>query len=214
MKLLYTPIKGYVHTVEAVINYAGLRDRIEPVPTRPFEPTTPLAGANPLIKVPTLIDDDGNGIFGGPVIYEYLDSLHDRPRLHPREAPLCWRVRTQAWMADGLFDNIVLIRIETWRPRDQQRGDYLERCWLKITGTLDRMQRDVRSLQGPLTIATLRTVGALNFLTQKIGIINADSVNLDPLYRWQVGRGALAEWYEGISQAPIFNEPLIQQSDG
>ena len=37
MKLLYTPIRGYVHTVEAVINYAGLRERVEPVATRPFD---------------------------------------------------------------------------------------------------------------------------------------------------------------------------------
>ena len=33
--------------------------------------------ANPLSKVPTLIRDDGVPMFGGPVIYEYLDSLHD-----------------------------------------------------------------------------------------------------------------------------------------
>lgn len=34
MRLLYTPIKDYVHTVEAVIAYTGLADRIKPVPTR------------------------------------------------------------------------------------------------------------------------------------------------------------------------------------
>ena len=47
MKLYYTPIKGYVHTVEAVIRYAGLESQIELVPTKPFDAETPLAPINP-----------------------------------------------------------------------------------------------------------------------------------------------------------------------
>jgi hypothetical protein len=66
MKLLYTPIKGYVHTVEAVINYAGLRDRVEPVATRPFDADTPLPSVNPIGKVPTLLLDSGEYLAGGP----------------------------------------------------------------------------------------------------------------------------------------------------
>ena len=55
MKLYYTPIKGYVHTVEAVIRYAGLESQIELVPTKPFDVDTPLATINPLGKVPSLV---------------------------------------------------------------------------------------------------------------------------------------------------------------
>ena len=54
MKLLYTPIAGYVHTVEAVIHYAALQDQIELIPTRPFDSGTALQKINPLGKVPTL----------------------------------------------------------------------------------------------------------------------------------------------------------------
>ncbi|MCS6947147.1 MAG: glutathione S-transferase N-terminal domain-containing protein, partial [Steroidobacteraceae bacterium] len=100
----YTPIAGYVHTVEAVINYAGLRSRITPVPTRPFDPDTPLSRVNPLGKVPTLVLDDGDYLAGGPVIYEYLDSLHRRRKLHPPRGAARFRALRQAWMADGLFD--------------------------------------------------------------------------------------------------------------
>ena len=45
MKLLYTPIKGYTHTVEAVIAHAGLAPRIEAVATRPFDPATTLGSS-------------------------------------------------------------------------------------------------------------------------------------------------------------------------
>jgi protein involved in polysaccharide export with SLBB domain len=34
-----------------------------------------LHAANPLSTVPVLIDDGGNSLYGGPVIYEYLDSM-------------------------------------------------------------------------------------------------------------------------------------------
>jgi glutathione S-transferase len=53
MKLLYTPIAGYVHTVEAVIHYGELENLIEPVPIKPFDADTPLSKVNPLGKVPT-----------------------------------------------------------------------------------------------------------------------------------------------------------------
>ncbi|NBP09063.1 MAG: hypothetical protein EBU76_11465, partial [Gammaproteobacteria bacterium] len=87
MKLLYTPIKGYVHTVEAVLNYTGLREAVLPVATKPFEADNPLVGINPLGKVPTLVLDSGEYLAGGPVIYEYLDSLHRRRRLFPAKGP-------------------------------------------------------------------------------------------------------------------------------
>ena len=121
MKLLYTPIKGYVHTVEAVINDAGLRDRIEPVPTRPYDEGTPLPTVNPLGKVPTLVLDSGEYLAGGPVIYEYLDSLHRRRRLFPAKGGQRWTTLRQAWMADGLFDTAVLLIVESWLPIEQQR---------------------------------------------------------------------------------------------
>jgi len=65
MKLYYTPIKGYVHTVEAVIRYAGLEAAVELVPTKPFDADTPLAVINPMGKVPTLVSTPGNISPGG-----------------------------------------------------------------------------------------------------------------------------------------------------
>jgi glutathione S-transferase len=208
MQLYYTPIANYVHTVEAVINYCGLRASIHPVPTKPFDAETPLLAINPLGKVPTLVLANGEYLAGGPVIYEYFDSLHDGRRLFPTAAARRWPVLRQAWMADGLFDAIVAIIVESWHEHGAQREAYLQRCWNKITHVLDQIERDVPSY-GDLDIAQLRTIGALQFLELKMAQIGREARGLDPAYNFRQGRPALAEWFLRASGAEIFHRPLL-----
>lgn len=207
MKLLYTPIAGYVHTVESVIQYVGVRDRIELVPTRPYDADTPLPDINPLGKVPVLVLENGEYLAGGPVIYEYLDSLHRRRRLYPAKGPQRWTTLRQAWMADGLFDTLVLLIVEAWLPRESQRPDYLQRCWSKVTRILDQIERDVPSY-ARLDIGQMRTVGALQFLQLKISQVGAAGVGLDPHYEFTAGRPALAAWYKPMARKKLFRESL------
>lgn len=208
MKLLYTPIRGYVHTVEATVNYAGLRGRIEPVPTKPYDDAAPLAAVNPIGKVPTLVLDDGEYLAGGPVIYEYLDSLHDRPPLFPAPGRRRFTVLRQAWMADALFDQFVLLIVEGWLYRDRQRADHVSRCWSKVLGILDQMERDAPGYGG-LDIAQVRGVGALSFLDLKMGQVGEQVESMDPGYDWRSGRPRLAGWYAALSADPIFQRPLL-----
>jgi glutathione S-transferase len=209
MKLLYTPIRDYVHSVEAVINYAGLRDAIEPVPTKPFDPATPLTAVNPLGKVPTLLLDSGEYLAGGPVIYEYLDSLHRRRKLYPAKGPARWTALRQAWMADGLFDTIVLLIIESWLPREQQRAAYIARCWGKAIAILDQIERDVPHY-GRIDIGQMRTVGALQFARLKMRQIGEAGVGLDPKFDLHAGRPATAAWFKAAARKQIYREPLIK----
>jgi glutathione S-transferase len=211
LKLLYTPIKGYVHTVEAVINYAGLRERIEVVATRPFDAGNPLESVNPLGKVPTLIMDSGEYLAGGPVIYEYLDSLHRRRKLYPARGPQRWTTLRQAWMADGLFDTFVLIVIESWLPKEQQRAAYVQRCWSKVLAILDQMERDVPGY-ARLDIGQMRTVGALQFLRLKMPLIGAAAVGLDAGFDPLQGRPGLAAWFKSLSRKKMFRDPLTPWS--
>lgn len=209
MKLLYTPIKGYVHTVEALINYAGLHDQIEAVATKPFDVDTPLANVNPLGKVPTLLLDSGEYLAGGPVIYEYLDSLHRRRKLYPSKGPQRWTTLRQAWMADGLFDTFVLLIIESWLPQDQQRVAYVDRCWRKIIAILDQMEKDAPGY-GKLDIGQMRGVGAVQFLRLKMAQVAAAIPSLDAKFDPLVDRPALAAWYKPMSRKKLFREPLIR----
>jgi glutathione S-transferase len=208
MKLLYTPIRNYVHTIEAVIRYAGIEDRVEPIATKPFDPQTPLAAVNPLGKVPTLVLDDGEYLAGGPVIYEYLDTLHRRRRLYPACGPQRFTTLRQAWMADGLFDTFVLLIIESWLPPAQQRSDYVTRCWRKVVAILDQMERDAPGF-GRLDIAQVRGIGAVQFLRLKMAQVGSAAMGLDPAYDLFAGRPALATWFGRLERNPIFNQPLI-----
>ncbi|MBM4229392.1 MAG: hypothetical protein FJ184_01420 [Gammaproteobacteria bacterium] len=198
-----------MHTVEAVLNYTGLRELVEPVATKPFEAENPLVGINPLGKVPTLVLDSGEYLAGGPVIYEYLDSLHRRRRLFPVKGPQRWTTLRQAWMADGLFDTFVLLIIESWRSKDQQRADYIARCMSKIVAMLDQMERDV-SGYGRLDIGQMRTVGVLQFLRLKMAQVGQAAISLDATFDPLVSRPALAAWYKPLARKKIFREPLMR----
>ncbi len=211
VRLRYTPITGYVHSVEAVISYAGLRDRVQLEPTRPYEPTSDLARDNPLSTVPTLILDDGTPLYGGPVIYEYLDSLHSNPRLYPATGPDRFRVLRQTWAADGLFDAAVRIIVESWEPADKQRPAATERNWQKIMRVLDTLNHESGhwpSLDGTLDMAQIRSVGAISFLVLKYPIIAEKAQGVPAAFDWRQGRDSLARHYDRLSHLTIFTHAL------
>jgi glutathione S-transferase len=207
MKLYYTPIDQYVHTIEAVIAHTDLAAAIDPVPTKPFEPNNGLAELNPLITVPTLQLDDTVALYGGPVIYEYLDGLHDNVPLFPAGSDSV-SVRRQLWLADGLFDTIVRIIVEGWYEAFDQRREYLDRCWAKVNGALNTLDIDAATWNG-IDIAQVRAVGALSFLDLKGQQIAADTSIVDADFDWRDGRRSLSEWYEAFSQNPIFRFNLF-----
>lgn len=208
MKLYYTPIKNYVHTVEAVIFYADLADRIEIVPTQPFDPDSPIAAVNPLGKVPALCLDGGECL-GGPVIYEYLDSLHKRRKLHPAKGPQRWTALRRASLAEGLFDTVSSLSMESWLPREQQRPVFVQRNWSIVLRSLDQMERDVPA-DTRLDIGLFRTVGAVQFLKLKMPELGAATIGLDPRFDVAQGHPQLAAWIKSMSRKKMFRTPLTR----
>jgi glutathione S-transferase len=85
MKLHWSPRSPYVRKVMIVAHELGLADRLETVRTV-VGGTTPhlaLMRENPLGKIPTLVLEDGSVLYDSPVICEFLDTLHDGPKLFP-----------------------------------------------------------------------------------------------------------------------------------
>ena len=91
-----------------------------------------LAENNPLDKVPVVILDDGRRLYDSPVICEYLDSLHDGPKLIPMGGEARWEALRLQALGDGVCDAAVLHGAEMRRPEAFRYQPFIERQVAKM----------------------------------------------------------------------------------
>jgi len=122
MKLRHAAASPFVRKVMVVAHEHGLLGRIELVPTSvsPVQANAGLAAENPLMKVPSLVTDDGQVLFDSPVICEYLDGLATGRKLFPAAGPARWAALRQQALGDGILDAVILCRYELTRPEDRR----------------------------------------------------------------------------------------------
>jgi len=124
---------------------------------------------NPLAKVPTLVTDEGKGLYDSPVIVEYLDAQGEEPRLLPEK--FANRIEVKRWEAlgDGVTEAAVAINHELLEPKEKQRSqEWYSRQQLKIDRGLAVMEKDLGTNEfcfgGRLTLADIATGYALAYL--------------------------------------------------
>src|SRR4029078_9455186 len=112
--LHYSAASPFVRKVLVCANELGLADQVELVPTKvvPSEPNLEYARVNPLMKVPSLVLDDGLVLFDSVVICEYLDARAGGGKLFPAPGDARWRALRLHAAANGLLDAAVLNRYE------------------------------------------------------------------------------------------------------
>ncbi len=194
MKLRYSPTSPYVRKVVVTAIEAGLDERIERIETDVWNPETDIAEDNPLGKVPALVTDEGRVLCDSPTICDYLDSLHEGPRLIPAEGPARWQVLNLHALANGVMDAAVARVIEhRARPEHLRFDGWLERQKLKIDRALDSLDRQAAegALDGTVNLGTITVGCALGYLDLRF---SEDA--------WREGRPALEAWYEAFSQRP------------
>ena len=194
MKLRYSPTSPYVRKVVVTAIEAGLDERIERIETDVWNPETDIAEDNPLGKVPALVTDEGRVLCDSPTICDYLDSLHEGPRLIPAEGPARWQVLNLHALANGVMDAAVARVIEhRARPEHLRFDGWLERQKLKIDRALDSLDRQAAEgvLDGPVNLGTITVGCALGYLDLRF---SEDA--------WREGRPALEAWYDAFSQRP------------
>jgi glutathione S-transferase len=193
MKLYYSPSSPYARKVRVVAIETKLDKKIEMVNVglTPVAPNADVDKHNPVGKVPAL-SVKGMDLFDSPVICEYLDAQHRGRQLFPRKGRDRWMALRQQAMADGLLDAALLARYENaLRPEDKRWSEWTQGQTKKITGVLDQLEAEAKSLKGKLTIGTISVVCALGYLDFRF-----------PDLGWRDKHPKLGKWFAATSKLP------------
>lgn len=191
MKLYWSSRSPFVRKVMVFAHEAGVADRIDCVRTivAPTKPNPDVMAANPLNKLPTLVTADGP-IFDSRVICEYLDALHEGPKLFPPAGPARLAALRRQALADGMLDFLVAWYGE--RQRQHQSAPHLDAYRLKFKTTLDALERDAGALAAAsFGIGHIAIGCALSYVDFRFA--GED---------WRAGRPRLTAWHAAFAQRP------------
>lgn len=159
------------------------------------DPDSPLPAHNPLGKVPTLVLDDGSGLYDSPVICEYLDSKTPVAHLIPQAS----RIEVKRWeaLADGICDATVAIVMEGRRAPEKQDESVAERQRLKVERGLQALSLDLGEnkwcMGSNFSLADIAVGCTLGYLDLRM-----------PQLDWKGQYPNLAELYAQIMKRPAF----------
>jgi glutathione S-transferase len=197
MKLHWSPRSPFVRKVMVVLHETGLVGDVALMrnPVAMDRPNARVMEDNPLGQIPTLVLADGRALFDSRVICEYLDGLHDGPRLFPADEPARSRTLVRQALADGLLDIVVLWRAwHTERGRDPfDASDPVQAAFAaKVAAALDRLADEVDP-EGPATpdIGDIAVACTLSYLDFRWAALD-----------WRAGRDRLADWHSRFEVRP------------
>ena len=206
MKLYYGTTSPYVRKVVIAAIECGLDDRIERDETFPWDADTEYGGVNPVGKVPALVTDDGRVLYDSPVIVEYLDTLHDGPKLTPTSGPERFEILRISALADGMMDAVILLNSELVRRPKELHWEYWDdRQRNTVRRSLDVLENDSASFDPEqcdlAQITTACGVGWIEFRKETLGIDFCE------------GRPQLSDWFNAFSERPSMQNSLPKAHD-
>jgi glutathione S-transferase len=191
MRLHTTITSPYSRKVWVVAHETGLVSKIEPIATNPHLDEY-LRSDNPLSRVPTLLLNGADALFDSPVICEYLDSLHNGPKLFPSAGPARWRALRLQAIGDGMLDASVLRRNEIIRPHHEQSNRWIERQIRAALAGCQWLERRIQQLDDAnLTIGQIAVGCALGYFSLRF-----------PDDAWRDDCPKLADWHTRFEQRP------------
>jgi glutathione S-transferase len=117
----------------------------EHVPWSVFRDADKLATVNPLVRVPTLVLDDGTALIESHVILDYIDGLvPPTERLFPVVEPSRHQAMRLAELAVGAADKAVSLFYEG-RLHSEVSDVWVARCRMQINGALAALERELAS---------------------------------------------------------------------
>ena len=187
MKLLYAPASPFVRKVLVFIKELGLEDKVEliKVSSTVIDPNAELAASNPVAKIPTLVMDNGKGLFDSRVITAYLDTLASSPSFYPAAGEARWDVLRMEATADGLMDAAVNNRYERGlRPADKQWDAWSDGQVKKVHGALKALDSEAAAFGDRIDAGIVGAACACGYLDFRY-----------PDIGWRESYPALGAWY-------------------
>ena len=194
MTLHWSPRSPYVRKVMIALHEMGLQDRVTIVRTVAGG-TTPhweLMKVNPVGKIPTLELEDGTAVYDSPVIIEYLDTLHDGPKLYPTAWPARLTALRRHALGQGMLDNALPLLGEGFRPAEKQSEPHKELWRAKLRACVDALEQEADDLDAtPFTVGHLTIGVALGYLDFRFDAM-----------QWRNGHPRLAAWHASFNARP------------
>jgi glutathione S-transferase len=189
----------FARKVRIVARETGLIARIEEIDTTvsPIAPNTELAAANPLIKIPALILEDGTTLYDSRVICEYLDALAGHG-LFPQGGPERWQALCLQSLCDGILDAAVLIRYETAvRPEALRWPGWVTAQRGKIENGLAALEKAQPGFGSRFGIGQVGAACVLGYLDFRF-----------PDIAWRSAHPRLGAWFAEVSNRASIKETL------
>jgi glutathione S-transferase len=194
MTLHWSPRSPYVRKVMIAIHEMGLQDRVRTVRTV-VGGTTPhreLMKTNPLGKIPTLELPDGTAIYDSPVIIEYLDTLHNGPKLYPLPWPQRLTALRRHALGQGMLDTALSLLAEGFRPPERQSQPHQDLWRAKLDACVAALEEEAEALAtSGFNVGHLAIGVALGYLDFRFAAI-----------AWRDGHPKLAAWHKTFNARP------------
>ena len=192
MKLWYSPPSPFVRKVLMLAYETEQIDKLElvDVTNTALAPDAELAKLNPLGKIPTLILEDGHTLFDSRVICEYLDGLHDGPKMIPLSGMERYNTLVCQAMGDGIMETAVAIRYEeALRPEEFQWDVWMKAQQTKIVQALDVLETWRAGRIQDVHMGSISVASALSYLDFR-----------QPDFDWRDGRPVLTQMLATFSE--------------
>lgn len=167
----------------------------------PWLADSPVAGLNPLGKVPVLVLEDGVSVFDSRVIVEYLDPLSPVAHLIPGEPKSRMVVRGVEALADGVTDAAVAVYLERKRAPELRSADWMtlqeKTLFRGLEALSEALGEKVWYLGNSMTLADIACGCMLGYLGLRF-----------PEIDWRGAHPNLARLYDKLMTRPSFKDTV------
>lgn len=155
---------------------------VEAVPVETSNPTEELLRANPLGKIPVLVEDDGTSVFDSSAIMQHLNRLSGN-KLFPRNPAKRAEAESLEALADGISDcALAHVYERRMRPEEIVHQPWLDRQWTRVIRALDVLNANPPRLGKKIHGGHIALRATLAYLELRFA------------GKWEKGRARLKRW--------------------